>query len=118
MSEQAVVYSVRHQRNEIQRQRERLRALVEKANGGCSPMNSRARVREVVITFKGEPVTELVAEYRGATYVNSRSEPGIWHRATYDECDCALAVYGRKYCRHQMAVSAMNKARAEEKRAA
>lgn len=73
-------------------------------------MREVARIREVG--------GELVAEYRGQTWVASRSEPGRWWRATYDECECPLATFGHKYCRHQKAVSRFNRERAQERKAA
>lgn len=70
---------------------------------------NRARVREV----NGE----LVAEYNGQTFVASRSQPGVWHRATHERCECPQGRFG-KFCRHQRAVSTLNKERAEERKAA
>lgn len=60
MSEQAVVYSVRHQRNEIQRQRERLRALVEKANG-C-PAEIRIELLDAAPQIERAPIAEILPE--------------------------------------------------------
>jgi hypothetical protein len=73
-------------------------------------MVQTARAREIA--------GELVVELRGQTYVASRSQPGHWWWATYDDCECPLARFGHKYCRHQKAVSAWNRERARENSAA
>lgn len=61
---------------------------------------------------------EVVLELNGRTYVQSRSKPGRLWEATYETCECPLATKGRKYCRHQKAVSEFNRKRAEERRVA
>jgi excisionase family DNA binding protein len=61
VTEQAVVYSVRHQAGEIQRTRERLRQLVEKANG------MRAHIEITLLDAPPEivrvPLADVVPDY-------------------------------------------------------
>jgi hypothetical protein len=51
---------------------------------------------------------ETIVIIDGQTYVQSRSNPATFYRATYDSCECKLAQF-RRECRHMLAVSELNK---------
>jgi hypothetical protein len=51
---------------------------------------------------------ETIVVIDGQTYVQSRSTPSTFYRATFDSCECKLAQF-RRSCRHQLAVSEYNR---------